>query len=318
MFQSDDHSGPKRLRIPDELIDNEYDIVALDWGRALTSKTDMTSVVLPHGDSPYINPMIKQSQFDRFINDDSNFVTCRQASETGCYYNIEALAEHNYLMFPNRITANRMPQSIRSDKIIICGSPRYNMEWLDILSKIRPNQDIAVDGEINIVFFLRSENDVFITKSEIKNTLLLLSKFESIHTIIKEHPRGRLLERTAADDMKNIDIVGQELASSSLIQWGDIFLSVGTSITFEPIMRKKPVIEIEYAHANHSVVSDYFPRADVRHKKQLYDTVFDLLENGTNEYYNDDKIRKFINEMIVPSNSFVLGSWAKFIETKAQ
>jgi hypothetical protein len=129
-----------------------------------------------------------------------------------------------------------MPQSTSSNKIEVCGSPRYNSEWLSILSEIRPNVDISINNELNVVFFLRSGANVFITKSEVRNTLLLLNKFDEISTIVKEHPRSQLLKMTAADDMENISIVRDELTSPSLIQWGDVFLSLGTTITFEPIM----------------------------------------------------------------------------------
>jgi hypothetical protein len=315
--QSNDYPDHKKVHIPDELADNEYDVLAFDWEYARRNKTDITSIVLPHGDSPYVNPIIKQRQFDPFINDRLNFNSYQEIPEIG-YYQYERLLGHDYFMFPNRITADRMPQSTPSNKIAVCGSPRYNTEWLDILSKIRPKAEISVDNEINIVFFLRSENNVFITKSEIENTLLLLNKFEGISTIVKEHPRGRLLERTAADDMKNVSIVANELTSPSLIQWGDVFLSVGTTITFEPIMREKPVIGVEYAHANYSVVSDYFPNSDMRYKEQLYDTIFNLLKTGTDNYYNVQHHQTFVNEMILPTNSSVLDSWAKFIESKAQ
>ena len=151
-----------------------------------------------------------------------------------------------------------------------------------------------------------------------ENTLELLNQFDDVSTIVKEHPRDRLLSPSISDKMENVTIVKDEISSASLIDWGDIFLSLGTTITFEPIMRQKPVLAIEYAHANHSVVSDYFFNTDLRTKEDLYHTIHEFLTDGTQDFYDEHEHDEFVDEMISPTEETVLDSWAGFIELQCQ
>jgi len=306
------------LRIPTEFSDTKYGVIAFDWSHANSERTDqfahrndVTTIVLPHGDSPFVNNIEIQESFDRFVSGQYDFDTVLDLNDVGYKANRKSL-KHDYMLYPNERTASRLPQSA-DEQIKILGSPRYNTEWLDVLSDIRPDSRVTTDADLNIVFFLRQEN-YFVSTSEVKNTLRLLHQFDTASTIVKEHPRYRLLDPSTVDEMKNIEIVKDEVSSASLIDWGDVFLSLGTTITFEPIMRKKPVLELEYAHANHTVVANYFSDADMRCKDDLYHIIHDFLETGTSEFYDESEHQTFVREMICESETSVLDSWAEFIE----
>jgi hypothetical protein len=310
-----------RLSIPDQFSDNEYDVIAFHWGHAMGEETthfanddDLITIVLPHGDSPFINNIENQTGFNKFIQEESYFTRRAVQSEIG-YQDYDEFLKHDYIVFPNNLTADRIGKKASKGQIKIFGSPRYNSEWLSILSEIRTRNPIRVEAKTNVVFFLR-RGGYFISKNEVKNTLRLLNKFDDVSTIVKEHPRKRLLSQSVSDNMENITIVKDEISSASVIEWGDIFLSVGSTITFEPIMKQKPVLSLEYTHANHTVVSDYFSDAEIRSKDDLYHTLFDLLIGGTDNYYDESAHQKFVNEMISPNKSPVLDTWAKFIESK--
>lgn len=312
-----------QLSIPSQFSDNLYDVVAFDWSHAKSDRTsyfannsDLTTIVLPHGDSPFINNVETQKSFNRFIEEDLYFTRHVVQNEIG-YQNYEEFLKHDYLTFPNNLTADRMPQETPERQIKVFGSPRYNTEWLDILSEIQPRDSIQTDSEINAVFFLR-RNDYFVSENEVKNTLELLNQFDDVSTIVKEHPRDRLLPPSTSDKMENVTIVKDETSSASLIEWGDIFLSLGTTITFEPIMRQKPVLSIEYAHANYSVVSDYFSNTDLRTKEDLYHSMHNFLTDRSENFYNECEHDEFVEEMISPTERTVLDSWAEFIELQCQ
>jgi hypothetical protein len=316
-------SGLNQLAIPDQLSDNKYGAIAFDWARAIGNQTthfandrNLTTFVLPHGDSPFINNIDTESCLDAFIKHDLHFTRHTEQSEIGHAPN-EQFLEHDYALFPNDLTADRVPQNASEDQIMVFGSPRYNNEWLSVISKIRPQNHIQTEGEINAVFFFRSGN-YFISKSEVESTLNILNNFDKISTIVKEHSKGKLLSPTVTNEMENVRRVTDEVSSASLIEWGDIFLSLGSTITFEPIMRQKPVLAVEYAHGNYTVVSDYFSSADMRCKDDLYHAVFDFLTNGTDNYYDKDAYQKFVDEMIQAGESSVLDTWAEFIESKTR
>lgn len=316
--QSSDH-----MSIPNQFSNNVYDLVAFDWTNAkgeraihFANNDDLTTIVLPHGDSPFINNIETQDMFNIFIENDSYFTRHVAQNEIG-YPPYDEFLKYDYITFPNNMTADRMPRDAPECQINVFGSPRYNSEWLDVLSEIRPRDQIQTDAEINLVFFLR-RGGYFISEDEVINTLKLLNQFDNVSTIAKEHPRKQLLSPDISDKLANIRIVQNNISSASLIQWGDVFLSLGTTITFEPIMRQKPVLAVEYAHANYSVVSDYFSNADLRSKEDLYHTIHNFLVDGTQNFYGERSHQRFVDEIVSPNEDPVLDSWAAFVESQCQ
>jgi len=314
-------SGHKHKFIDD--LGEDYGVIAFDWSRAKKQHTEKfadsertVTIVLPHGDSPFVNRLKNQKWFDRFLNESHYFENRTELDEIS-YENYKKFQKYDYILFPNNLTASRMPKNTSKNQIKIFGSPRYNDEWLQIISDIRPNIELSNEDKLKIVFFLRREG-YFVAKDEVLNTLELLNHFSNISVMAKEHPRDRLLNPTAADGMENVEIVKDEISSASLIEWGDIFLSLGTTITFEPIIRKKPVLEIDYAHANYTVVSDYFSEADIRSFDELYDVIYDLLQNGTKNFYDEHSYEAFVQDMVSPKYDSGLDSWAEFIENQAK
>jgi hypothetical protein len=79
-----------------------------------------------------------------------------------------------------------------------------------------------------------------------------------------------------------------------------------------------PVLAIEYAHANYSVVANYFSNAEMRCKEHLYHAIHDFLSDGVSDFYNETAHRKFVDEMITSGEQSVLTSWAEFIESRAR
>jgi hypothetical protein len=306
--------------IPRNFFSDDHSVVAFDWGLRNASNIvrfansdDVSSVVLPHGDSPFINQIESQEAFEKFLSSQSHFDTHSSSNEIG-YHSSEEYSDYDYSIFPNDLTASRMPEGTPDEQIKIFGSPRYNSEWLQTISEHRPESNLPEGGKLKVVFFLRRES-YFISVDEVMNTIRLINQFNNITVIIKEHPHGHLLSSEISKNMENIEIVRNEITSASLIEYGDVFLSVGTTVCFEPIMRRKPVLEIEYIHSNLTVLSDFFPSVAIRCKEELYHAIYDFLRNGTDDYYDEDIRRRFINSMISPGEGPVLSKWAEFIES---
>ncbi len=309
----------KNSIIPEGLDYEQYSAIAFDWSlakhhktNAFTDENDITTLVLPHGDSPYRNHIIDEGKFQTLINQCNDSSQKKELANVG-YQSWEKMLLYDYLLLPNEQTASRIRNRSDCDQIKILGSPRYNWEWLDVLSNIRPVGTVDETDDLAVVFFLRKKN-FFISKEEVKYTISLLDKIPGVQTIVKEHPVSRLLDPSIEDEFNTVKIIKDEIKSASLIMWGDVFLSLGTTISFEPIMRKKPVLALEYTHGNQSVVSQYFPSADMRCKDDFYNAIYDLLNKPTKNFYNDDEHRKFVEEMVTNSNDSVLDSWARFIE----
>ncbi|MFC7057710.1 hypothetical protein [Halovenus salina] len=307
--------------IPSGIDLHNYSVVLFDWtmGKGnqtnrLAEREDLTTVVFPHGDSPFVNRLETYKVFNEFVGENRNFQERKTPAKIG-YSNYENMLKHDYALFPNKETASRIEGYCTNNQVKVLGSPRYNLEWLDVLDDITPSSQLDETEALNIVFFLRP-GEFFVSTREVEATLDLVNAFPGVTTIVKEHPRKKLLDSSVASDLDSVSIV-DDIESVSLIDWGDIFLSLGTTIAFEPVMKGKPVLALEYTHANHTILADYFPNADMRSKEEVYRAIHDLLEQGTSGFYNEADRRQFVEEMITNSTGSVLDAWAEFIEREA-
>lgn len=304
---------------PREFEASDYGLVGFDWSRAFgenfdefISNEDVTTVVLPHSDEPFVNRLITPSSYQSFIKDPSNFKNVNENLLRWSQF--ETFHRYDYVPFPSIHTSTQAPENFPKNKMPIFGSPRYCREWIDVLDNIAPDFELNNQSNLKIVVFLRREN-YNVHKNEVEDSLKMLDKFENVCTVVKEHPSTPLLSHNFVSKLNNINYINDsKTQSASLIKWGDVFLSLSTTIAFEPIVREKPVLELSYAISNHSVVSKYFDKSDLRTKEDLYYRIHELLSNGTKEFYDQKSRQQFIDDIISPNKKSVLKSWALFIE----
>jgi len=309
-------------QILDVLCDSDQKVVvASDWTVAknpsfavleCAQEREYTTVVLPHGDSPYWNDVKKQSYFDQVVSN-RDIYTDSSSWFVSTYDKYKRMAGNDWFLMPNKKTAKRLKPFVSSDKIDILGSPRFNRKWLSTLAKIRPSFSPSMSGDLNIVMFARNSR-YFLSEPEVTNTIRLVTGFEDINLVFKEHPRkGRVLDMDGElSKRENLTIIRDEVSSAALVEWGDIFLEMGTSIVFEPIMREQPVLSLDYTHANYSTVSQYFSAADTRSKDDLYYSLYSLRDHGLTDFYDRSRRDTFIKEMITNGGSQVLDDYTSF------
>ena len=109
----------------------------------------LTTISLPHGDSPHFNQMIT-------LNDLDYTFTESYAPST----------MFDFTVVPNGLCAERYKPYVESARLKVLGSPRYNDEWLDIISTLLPAYHPAKghDG-LKIAFFLRNFNYPIFSRS---------------------------------------------------------------------------------------------------------------------------------------------------------
>jgi hypothetical protein len=306
--------------IPRDFEATDYSLVGFDWGRAFgenfdefISNEDVTTVVLPHSDEPFVNRLITPASYQSFLENPSNFKKVDEHLTRWSMF--ETFHKYDFVPFPSLHTSTQAPKNFAKNKMPILGSPRYCREWIDVLDTIAPDFELNNQSNLKIVVFLRRE--VYnVHKYEVEDSLKMLDKFENICTVVKEHPSTPLLGHDFVSKLNNINYVNDDkIQSASLIKWGDVFLSLSSSIAFEPIVRKKPVLELSYAHSNNSVVSKYFDESDLKTKEDLYYRIHQLLSKGTRDFYDQENHDQFTEDIISPNNKPVLKSWASFIES---
>ncbi len=265
---------------------------------------------LPHGDSPYWNEMFKMADIDY------------SAME---HYKDNPL---DVVVVPNALTAKRYTPYRDDTQLKVIGSARYNDEWLHIMNTMIPSFDIPGAGQhLKLVIFLRNA-EFPINWEQVIHSIRLITQFPDVYLVVKHHTRGadssasmrEHLELKKLNEMAapNLKIVYNDIHSGSLLQWADAILELGTSISFEAIKLNKPLLAMEYLHANISTVAHYLPKTAMRCKDDLYDAVQALRENRETRLYTEAERQQFIREIIDCPDANVLERYVKLIESLSE
>lgn len=204
---------------------------------------------------------------------------------------------------PNEPAAVKFSTFVEEEKIEVTGSPRYNSEWLAILSDIAPTFDWrdAQEEGLNVVLFLRSFH-YFISKDMLFNTINVITQFSDVNLVIKEHPTSAKLYNYEDDfePKSNLRIVRNEVPSASLLDWGHLFLDVGSSIVYEAIQRDKPVLNLDYLHSNSLVYSERIPSVSLDSIDELIFSLASIIEDDNYRTYSERDRQCFVDTMIQP------------------
>ncbi|HEX2619871.1 MAG TPA: hypothetical protein VHL11_06985, partial [Phototrophicaceae bacterium] len=249
------------------------------------------NVSLPHGDTPYFNKMFKLGDLN--------------------YESVEHFQDNpsDCVVVPNPLTAERYTPYRNDDQLKIAGSPRYNSEWMGILDKLMPPYiRPASEGKLKVLLFLR--NPVFpIFWEEVITAIQMITQFPDVFLVVKHHTRGgsentphhrEHLEMSKLNQMTapNLEIEYNDVHSGSLIEWADVVMELGTSISNEAIVHNKPLLALEFLHSNISTVAHYLPGTALRCKDDLYDALVILRKDKTHHLYTAAERQHFIDEMI--------------------
>lgn len=336
-----------------ELNLDENTILALDWslnpmveGVLNAEKDGNLAISFPHGDSSYYTTLtnrptlanilpiesdydgsvVQGKHFNDNVYDKNHFEEIIQSEDDSTlieylYKNTQPRREKykkfDQVVVPNELTAHRWRPFIDHNSIQVLGSPRYCKEWINIISDLAPSYSPAnaKDSELKLVFFLRSL-PYFINPDIIKMTIIFLAQFSDIHLVVKEHTGGKLfkdLSEKFDTDYDNVSLLSNEVHSPSLLNWGDAFLSVGTSVTFQAIQQNKPVLELEYLHSNRTAAGHYMPTSVIRDFDELYDTICRLIDSGGELAIPESERGSFIENMVEPKGGDVLSNYRDLI-----
>jgi hypothetical protein len=282
------------------------------------NKDGHRTISLPHGDAPYANHWMTNHNT---IIDDPNF---GEIPIQGLY-NDPIEIDYDHFVVPNKLVKDRHSES-ESDQLAVLGSPRYNESWINTLSELAPDFEPDIQPqEWNVVLFTRQPS-FNLNQDALAEVIRMLAKFDSLSTVVKHHTRTQndALNRAFhdqtgkhIDDMGSIQLVSDDVHSTSLLQWGDLFIDVGVSVIFEAIMRDKPVLELEYTHWNESTPAHYLPDTAVKSRDDLYNYLRNANAttkgDGLQRTYTASEGNKFMSEMIYPKGKNVLEQYADLL-----
>jgi hypothetical protein len=118
--------------------------------------------------------------------------------------------------------------------------------------------------------------------------------------------------------LSNVSIAGDGIHSIHLMNWADIIIDLATSVVFEAIKARKPVLAADYLHAGRSVVAEFMPETELRCRDDVYQRINEFLSNGCDSLYREKHRQRFIKEMIDGSDADVLPRYVSLLEAQAQ
>lgn len=267
-------------------------------------ESGLGSVSLPHGDSPHANVLIRTHELR--IEPQRKFAAARIFDR---------------VVVPNELCASRYRPFLENSAIAVLGSPRYCDEWLARLGQLLPPSPLVADpGKLKLVMFLRrSEFSIF--WDEVQRVIKLLAAFPGVELIVKAHTRGGwsnpLSRSIAMQRLKNVRFLASGVHSPHLLAWADAVIDIATSVSFESVKTRQPVLAADYLHAGISTVGAYMPECVLDCRDDVYTKVEHLLKEGCDDFYVAAHRQKFLDEVIDVPDANVLPRFVRLLESLA-
>jgi hypothetical protein len=282
-------------------------VIAVEWVEtviAMARDRGLGTVSLPHGDSPHANQLIRRGEWR--IGPDPLFSTAQIFDK---------------LVVPNELCAKRFRPFLEERSIAILGSPRYCEEWLAKLAKLMPPSPLTrADSRLKIVMFLRKANFTTFWE-EVNEVVHMIAAFPGVELAIKPHTRSgwkqSLTKDRALKQLPNVTIAGDDVHSIHLMNWADICIDLATSVVFEAVRLKKPVLAADYLHAGRSAIAVYMPETELRCRDDVYEKIDKFLSEGCHDFYIEEHRQCFLREMLDVSGPDVLPRYVALLETAA-
>jgi hypothetical protein len=279
-------------------------VICVEWVEmviAMARAMGLGVISLPHGDSPHANQLIRRGEWQ--VKPDAVFSTARIFDK---------------LVVPNELCAKRFCPFLDKQAIAVLGSPRFCEEWLPKLAEILPPSPLVrSDSQLKIVMFLRKA--VFTTFwEEVGEAIQVIAAFPGVELIIKPHTRSGWKQSLTKDRsvrrLSNVSIAGDDAHSAHLMNWADVIIDLATSVVFEAVRAKKPVLAADYLHAGRSIIAVYMPETELRCRDDVYKKIDGFLSNGCDSFYTEAHRQRFLNEMLDVGGADVLSRYIDLLE----
>ena len=274
----------------------EWVSVVLSTARAM----GLGTVSLPHGDSPHASQLIRRGELR--LEPDTTF------ANAGIF---------DRVVVPNELCSVRFRPFMDNRKLAVLGSPRYCDEWLAKLATLMPPSPLTRSGSrLKVVIFLRKSN--FSTFwEEVGEVVRIVASFPGVELMIKPHTRGGWQQSLTSDAslrrLPNVSVAG-DIHSIHLLNWADVIIDLATSVVFEAVKAKKPVLAGDYLHAGRSALAEYLPETELRCRDDVYRQIEKFLTHGCDNFYIEAHHQRFVKEMIDVGDADVLSRYVALLE----
>ncbi len=282
-------------------------VICVEWVEvviAIAKERKLGTVSLPHGDSPHASQLIRRGE--RRVVPDTTFSAARIFDR---------------VVVPNELCAVRFRPFMTGNQLAVLGSPRYCETWLKILSELMPPSPlIRSDSKLKVVIFLRKANFTTFWE-EVSEVVHMIAEFPDIELIIKPHTRSgwkqSLTKDSSIKQLPNVRIAGDDAHSVHLMNWSDVIIDLATSVVFEAVRAKKPVLAADYLIAARSAVAYYMPETELKCRDDVYEKINGFLIRGVADFYVEEHRQRFLREMLDYPDANVLPRYVSLLEQLA-
>jgi len=282
-------------------------VICVEWVEivvAMAKERNLGTVSLPHGDSPHASQLIRRGE--RRLEPDVTFSTATMFDR---------------VVVPNELCAIRFKPFMTDDQLAVLGSPRYCEEWLKILSGLMPPSPLVKsESRLKIVMFLRKANFTTFWE-EVAEVVQLIAEFPDVELVIKPHTRSGWKQSLTTDSsikkLSNVRIAPDEAHSVHLMNWADVIIDLATSVVFEAVRAKKPVLAADYLIAARSAVAYYMPETELKCRDDVYEAINGFLAKGCDDFYVEEHRQRFVREMLDFPDPAVLERYVALLEKSA-
>ena len=281
--------------------------ICVEWVTVVLSEArarGLGAVSLPHGDSPYASQLIRRRELR--LQPDTTF------ANAGIF---------DRVVVPNELCSVRFRPFMDNQKLAVLGSPRYCDEWLAKLATLMPPSPLTRSGSrLKVVIFLRKSN-FSIFWEEVGEVVRIVAGFPGVELIIKPHTRGGWQQSLTGDAslrrLPNVSVAG-DIHSIHLMNWADVIIDLATSVVFEAVKAKKPVLAGDYLHAGRSALAEYLPETELRCRDDVYRQIEGFLSHGCDNFYIEAHHQRFVKEMIEVGDPDVLSRYVALLERQGR
>ena len=225
------------------------------------------------------------------------------------------------LVVPNELCAKRFEPFLPKQSIAILGSPRYCEEWLEKLTQLMPPSPLErSEGKLKIVMFLRKANFTTFWE-EVSEVIHLIAMFPDVELIIKPHTRSgwkqSLTKSKSIKRLVNVKIADDQMHSIQLMNWADVCIDLATSVVFEAVRLKKPVLAADYLHAGRSAIAVYMPETELLCRDDVYEKIQQFRTRGIENFYIESHRQHFLDQMLDVGGKNVLARYIALLESTA-
>ena len=253
------------------------------------------TLALPHGVFLYTN----------------DFVTTRSKKEG----QFERYNDFDYVIVQNRLFKETISKSgVGGEKVFVLGSARYCKEWMAQNNEILPRKIKLPDdhsGKLKVVF-MTTRPHYRIDVERMLETFNLLANIDGIEVKFKPHTRtGHEATMYANLPLANV----ADVSSVELCEWADVTLVIASSIIIETLIRRKPVLYLQYLHENTTEYEKMGACWVINSETELKKALLSLKDGKNNLPYTDKNINSWLTEIIYGGRRErdVLGDYEKFI-----